>query len=246
MPTKRCLVVDLGVMPYGRALELQERLAEARKAGAAPDVLLLCEHPHVITLGRNGRREHLRVSDRLLSQMGVEFHPTNRGGDITYHGPGQVVGYPVIHVGEIRRDVVWYIRQLEEVLIRASADFGVSARREAGLTGVWVDAPGRGPEKLAAIGVHFSRWVSTHGFAYNVSTDLRYFDLIVPCGIADRGVTSLERILKRPVEPCEFRTRVTRRFAEAFGYEIEPATLDQLEERLASAAIPAGSPASRG
>jgi lipoyl(octanoyl) transferase len=200
----------------------------------------------VITLGRNGRREHLRVSDRLLSQMGVEFHATNRGGDITYHGPGQVVGYPVVNVGEIRRDVVWYIRQLENVLIRTSADFGVAARPEPGLTGVWVDVPGRGPEKVAAIGVHFSRWVSTHGFAYNVSTDLRYFDLIVPCGIADHGVTSLERILRRPVDPAEFRSQVTRRFGEAFGFEIEPVSLDQLEERLESAAIPAGPPAGRG
>ncbi|HVC00399.1 MAG TPA: lipoyl(octanoyl) transferase LipB [Candidatus Dormibacteraeota bacterium] len=243
---KRCLVVDLGVMAYGRALELQQRLAEARKAGAAPDVLLLCEHPHVITLGRNGRREHLRAPDRLLSQMGVEFHPTNRGGDITYHGPGQVVGYPIVHVGEIRRDVVWYVRQLEEILIRTSADFGVAARRETGLTGVWVDAPGRGPEKLAAIGVHFSRWVSTHGFAYNVSTDLHYFDLIVPCGIADRGVTSLERILRRPVEPAAFRPQVARRFGEAFGFEMEPATLDQLEEQLEPSEIPTGLPASRG
>ncbi|HVB33007.1 MAG TPA: lipoyl(octanoyl) transferase LipB [Patescibacteria group bacterium] len=243
---KPCLVVDLGVIAYGRALELQQRVSEARKAGAAPDVLLLCEHPHVITLGRNGRREHLRVSERLLSQMGVEFHPANRGGDITYHGPGQLVGYPIVHVGEIRRDVVWYIRQLENVLIRTSADFGVAARPVAGLTGVWVDAAGHGPEKLAAIGVHFSRWVSTHGFAYNLSTDLRYFDLIVPCGIADRGVTSLERILGRPVDPAEFRAGLTRSFAEVFGFEIEPATLEELEERLECSASFAGAPPARG
>jgi lipoyl(octanoyl) transferase len=236
MPEKPCLVVDLGAIAYGPAFELQQRVAEARKAGAVPDVLLLCEHPHVITLGRNGRREHLRVSSRLLSQMGVEFHQTNRGGDITYHGPGQVVGYPIIHVGEIRRDVVWYIRQLENILIRASSDFGVTARQEPGLTGVWVDTPNRGPEKLAAIGVHFSRWVSTHGFAYNVSTDLRYFEMIVPCGIADRGVTSLERVLRRPVEPAKFQTQLTRRFGELFGFRMEPAARDQLEERLDSAA----------
>lgn len=233
---KPCLVVDLDVIAYGRAFELQRRLVAARKAGAIADVLLLCEHPHVLTLGRNGRREHLRASDHLLEQMGVEFHHTDRGGDITYHGPGQLVGYPILHLAEIRRDVVWYVRQLEEILIRASADFGVTARREPGLTGVWVDPPGRGPEKLAAIGVHFSRWVSSHGFAYNVSTDLRYFDLIVPCGISDKGVTSLERLLARPIDPAEFRPKLVARFAEVFGFQMEPATLDTLEEQLERAA----------
>ncbi|HCU92380.1 MAG TPA: lipoyl(octanoyl) transferase [Actinobacteria bacterium] len=236
MLMKPCLVVDLDVIAYGRAFELQRRLVAARKAGAIADVLLLCEHPHVLTLGRNGRREHLRASDHLLQQMGVEFHPTDRGGDLTYHGPGQQVGYPILHLAEIRRDVVWYVRQLEEILIRASADFGVTARREPGLTGVWVDPPGRGPEKLAAIGVHFSRWVSSHGFAYNVSTDLRYFDLIVPCGISDKGVTSLERLLARPIDPAEFRPKLVARFAEVFGFQMEPATLDTLEEQLERAA----------
>jgi lipoyl(octanoyl) transferase len=244
MPMKPCLLVDLGVMAYGRALQVQQRLADARKAGAAPDVLLLCEHPHVITLGRNGHSEHLRVSDRLLSQMGVEFHHANRGGDITYHGPGQVVGYPIVHVGEIRRDVVWYIRQIEEVLIRTSADFGVAARREPGLTGVWVDVPSRGPEKLAAIGLHFSRWVSTHGFAYNVSTDLRYFDLIVPCGITGRSVVSLEKLLMRPVDPARFRARLALQFGERFGFRMKPAT-PELEERLESAAVAATPPGGR-
>ena len=237
MPMKPCLVVDLGVIAYGRAYELQRRLVEARKTGAIGDVLLLCEHPSVVTLGRNGRREHLRVSGALLERMGVEFHSTDRGGDITYHGPGQVVGYPIVHLGEIRRDVVWYVRRLEEVLIRASADFGVVARRESGLTGVWVDRPQGRAEKLAAIGVHFSRWVSSHGFAYNVSTDLRFFDLIVPCGIADKGVTSLERLLDRPVDPEEFRRHAVRRFAEVFGFRPEPATVEELEDRLERAAI---------
>lgn len=229
---KTCLAVDLGVVGYGEAFELQRRLVEARKTGAAPDVLLLCEHLHVVTLGRNGRREHLRADERLLQQMGVEFHSTDRGGDITYHGPGQVVGYPILHVGEIRRDVVWYVRQLEDVLIRASADFGISARREPGLTGVWVDRPPAGAEKLAAIGVHFSRWVSSHGFAYNVSTDLRYFDLIVPCGIHDKGVTSLERLLGRRVCVEEFQPRLIDRFAQIFGFRMEAAAPEALEDLL--------------
>ncbi len=230
-----CLAVDLGMMPYRPALELQRRLVAARKAGAVPHVLLLCQHPHVITLGRNGRREHLRVSERLLAQMNVEFHPTDRGGDITYHGPGQLVGYPILHLAEIRRDVVWYVRQLEETLIRATADFSISAGRVRGLTGVWVPCPGQSPAKLAAIGVHLSRWVTSHGFAYNVSADLRYFELIVPCGIGDKPVTSLERLLGRAVSCAEFRPRLIERFGEVFGLAMRSATLAELEESLRAA-----------
>ncbi len=229
---KSCLVVELGVIAYGPAWELQRRLAQARKAGAIGDVLLLCEHPHVVTLGRNGKQEHVRASARMLEQMNVEFHPTDRGGDVTYHGPGQLVGYPILNLAEIRRDVVWYVRQIEEALIRASADFGIEARREPGLTGVWVDRPTGRPEKLAAIGVHFSRWVSTHGFAYNVSTDLRYFDLIVPCGIRDKGVTSLERLRGRGVDVAEFQPRAAQRFAEVFGFRLESVTPGELDERI--------------
>src|SRR5271169_4224570 len=186
---KQCWVVHLGLIGYESAYELQRRVVAARKAGGIPDTLLLCEHPHVITLGRNGKPEHLRASDHLLKQMNVEFHPTDRGGDITYHGPGQLVGYPILDLSEIRRDVAWYVRGLEEAMIRATAEFGIASRRIAGLTGVWVDQPlaasaelesldsDSKPEKLAAIGVHLSRWVTSHGFAYNISTDLRYFDL---------------------------------------------------------------------
>src|SRR6266436_9775032 len=185
---KELLVVDLGLVEYGSACELQRRVASARKAGTIPDVLLLCEHPHVITLGRSGKLANLRASDHVLRQMGVSFFETDRGGDITYHGPGQLGGYPILNLAEIRRDVAWYMRSLEEAMIRATAEFGIPTRRVAGRTGVWVDAPAesRGEEKLAAIGVHLSRWVTSHGFAYNVSTDLRYFDLIVPCGIAGK------------------------------------------------------------
>jgi lipoyl(octanoyl) transferase len=229
---KDCLVVELELAAYRAAWELQRRVVRARKAGIVPDVLLLCEHPHVITLGRSGRREHLRASDHLLRQMGVEFCPSDRGGDITYHGPGQLVGYPILHLAEIRRDVVWYVRQLEEAMIRATADLGVRAGRQPGKTGVWVELPGAGEEKLAAIGVRISRWVTSHGFAYNVATDLRYFDLIVPCGIPDKRPTSLERLLGRSVNITEVAPRIVERFGEVFGLEMRPVTREELEERL--------------
>ena len=225
-------MVELGLVPYAAAWELQRRLMAARKADAAPDVLLLCEHPHVITLGRNGKREHLLASEHLLRQMGVEFQATDRGGDITYHGPGQLVGYPILNLAAIRRDVVWYVRSLEEAMIRATADFGIAAARLAGKTGVWVAGASAEEQKLAAIGVHLSRWVTSHGFAYNVATDLRYFDLIVPCGISDRRATSLERLLGRPVGLAEVAPRIAARFGEVFGLTMQPAARGELEERL--------------
>ena len=172
-PEKICWQVNAGLLPYAAACALQHHLVEARKAGAIPDILLFCEHPHVITLGRNGNRKNLRASDHLLSQMNVTFHETNRGGDITYHGPGQIVGYPILDLTEHRRDVRWYVQQLEETMIRASADFGITAARVTDRHGIWVQSPA-GEEKLAALGVHLSRWVTSHGFAYNVATDLRY------------------------------------------------------------------------
>ena len=230
---KELLVVDLGIIEYGAAWELQRRVVAARKAGAIPDVLLLCEHPHVITLGRSGKISNLCAPDSLLRQMGVTFFETNRGGDITYHGPGQLVGYPILNLGEIRRDVAWYVRSLEEVMIRATADFGVAPKRVPGCTGVWVDVA-RGlaveagrevkeveevkdEEKLGAIGVHISRWVTSHGFAYNVSTDLRYFDLIVPCGIAGKRATSLDKLLSRNVEVREVSARIATHLGQIFG-----------------------------
>ncbi len=244
-----CWVVELGLVPYAAAYELQRRLVAARKTGEVPDVLLLCEHPHVITLGRNGKREHLRASDRLLRQMGVEFRPTDRGGDITYHGPGQIVGYPILNLAEIWRDVAWYLRQLEEAMIRATAEFGIAAGRIAGMTGVWVgtpvapevpEVPEVNAEKLAAIGVHVSRWVTSHGFAYNVSTDLRYFDLIVPCGIAGKRATSLERLLGRAVSREEVAPRIVASFGEIFGFKMRPVSrrdLDQCLDTRATAAV---------
>lgn len=191
-----CSVVRLGLIGWAEAYALQERVVAARKSGAIDDTLLLCEHPHTITLGRNGKTQHLLASEAVLRRKGVEFHHTNRGGDITYHGPGQLVGYPILNLAAIRRDIGWYMRMLEEAMIRASAEFGVTAVRESGKTGIWVKAPNEvTPEKLGALGVHLSRWVTSHGLAYNVSTDLRYFGLIIPCGIFERKATSLEKLL---------------------------------------------------
>jgi lipoyl(octanoyl) transferase len=229
---KTCLVTDLGLAEYGSARALEERLVAARKAGAIPDVLLLCEHPHVITQGRNGRPEHLLASRRSLEQMGVAYFETNRGGDITYHGPGQLIGYPILNLSEIRRDVGWYVRSLEEAMIGATREYGVSARRVEGKTGVWVGGADAPEEKLAAIGVHLSRWVTSHGFAYNVGTDLRKFDLIVPCGIAGRKATSLEKLLGRRVSVREVSRRITERLGEALGLEMLPASPDELAKRL--------------
>src|SRR5437016_269387 len=195
------------------------------------DVLLLCEHPHVITLGRSGKREHLLASEHVLRQKGVEFYATDRGGDITYHGPGQIVGYPILNLGAIRRDVVWYVRILEEAMIRATSAFGIAAQRVAGKTGIWVRA-GDSEEKLAAIGVHISRWVTSHGFAYNVSTDLRNFDLIVPCGIADRKATSLEKWLGHHVDEKEVAPRIARHLGGLLGLEMEEASKQELLEKL--------------
>jgi lipoyl(octanoyl) transferase len=230
---KTCWVVDLGLLPYGPACDLQRGLVAARKAGIIPDVLLLCEHAHVITLGRNGHRENLRASKHLLSQMNVEFHSTDRGGDITYHGPGQIVGYPILDLAAHRRDVRWYVRQLEEAMMHAAVDFGIATKRVEGQHGVWVDAS-TGEEKLAALGVHLSRWVTSHGFAFNVSTDLRFFDLIVPCGIVDKRPTSLERILGRAVGSNEVRPRLIKRFGEVFGCAMISVTPRELEEASAS------------
>jgi lipoyl(octanoyl) transferase len=229
---KDCLTVDLGLIGYAEAYALQKRIVAARKVDAIGDVLLLCEHPHVITQGRNGKREHLLVSEHMLRQRNVEFFETSRGGDITYHGPGQLVGYPILNLGAIRRDVVWFVRMLEETMIRATAEFGIEAGRIAGKTGIWVKPQNGLEEKLGAIGVHISRWVTSHGFAYNVATDLRYFDLIVPCGIADRKATSLEKLLGRGVSCGEVSPAMARHFGEVFGLELKEASREELFEKL--------------
>lgn len=224
---KHCLCIDLGLIGYADALALQKRLVNARKAGTIEDALLFCEHPHVITQGRNGKQEHLLASEHVLRQKNVDFFETDRGGDITYHGPGQIVGYPILDLGAIRRDVHWYVRSLEEAMIRATAEFGIVAGRLAGKTGIWV-AIGATEEKLAAIGVHISRWVTSHGFAYNVTTDLRNFELIVPCGIADRKATSLEKLLGRGVEKKEVAPALARNFGEVFDLEMKDTAREEL------------------
>ena len=215
----------LGLVGYQAALDLQRELVEQRKRAEIGDQLLLLEHPHVITLGVKTRsdRSHILESDAALRAQGVAVFETGRGGDVTYHGPGQLVGYPVVDLKPDRCDVHRYVRDLEEVLIQAVGRFGISAGRIAGLTGIWV---GRGeePAKLAAIGVRISRWVTSHGFALNVNTDLSRFRLIVPCGIADRGVTSIQSRLGRPLALPEVEDRLIGHFADVFDRSVTAAS----------------------
>jgi len=207
----------LGLVDYADGLELQQTLVEQRKRGEIGDQLLLLEHPDVITLGVKARndRSHLLESQASLAARGVALFETGRGGDVTYHGPGQLVGYPILDLKPDRCDVHRYVRDLEEALIGAVAAFGISAGRVPGLTGIWT-GPGR-EDKLAAIGVRISRWVTSHGFALNVNTDLSRFGLIVPCGIVGRGVTSMQRLLGHPVEMAEVQDAVVRAFETVFG-----------------------------
>jgi lipoyl(octanoyl) transferase len=219
-PERRLIVRRLGRVAYADALALQRALVEERKAGAIDDQLLFVEHPHVLTLGvrGDGGRSHILAPPDRLAARGVEVHEAGRGGDITYHGPGQIVGYPIVDLKPDRTDVHRYVRDLEEVLIRTAGEYGIDAGRVEGLTGVWV-----GREKLAAIGVRIARWVTSHGFAFNVTTDLGYFDLIVPCGIADRGVTSLERLLGRTVERREVEDHIVAHFCRVFDRRLAAA-----------------------
>jgi lipoate-protein ligase B len=218
-----CEVRHLGVIPYREAWELQNRLAAERHAENAPDTLLLLEHPHTYTLGSSGHDEHLLMSEAERARRGVEVLRVDRGGDIMYHGPGQLVGYPIIRLpreSQLRADFVGYVRKLEQMLILTLADFGVEAKPIAGLTGVWVDTP-RGEEKIAAIGVKIDvHAVTRHGFALNVNTDLDYFNGIVPCGIHDKGVTSLSAMLGQAVEIGQVMERVAVHFGVVFGFEI--------------------------
>ena len=210
-----CVVEQLGLVDYGEALRRQQDAVAERKTGAIPDALLLLEHQHVYTLGRNARREHLLVSRERLAELGARVFETDRGGDITYHGPGQLVGYPILDLSRHRRDLGWYMRSLEEVFSGVAGDFGIQAGRVPGAPGVWV-----GDDKLVAMGIHVSRWVTSHGFALNVNTDLSYFDAIVPCGLRDKGVTSLAKLLGRPIPMDVAVDRIVEHFGRVFGLEM--------------------------
>jgi len=207
----------LGVIPYAEGLALQAALVQERRAGTIPDTLLLLQHNHVLTVGvKKDGRANILASPPQLDALGVEVFDTGRGGDVTYHGPGQIVGYPILDLNPDRRDVHRYVRDLEEVMIRVCGAYNVEAGRVQGLTGAWVTHAARGPEKIGAIGVRISRWITSHGFAFNVSTDLSFFDLIVPCGIADRGVTSLERATGQFLDLAEVAVRISEAMAAVF------------------------------
>jgi lipoyl(octanoyl) transferase len=239
-------VIQLGILDYSTGLRLQQRLVELRKEGRVGDILLILEHTPVITLGRNAKQKNLLASPELLAQRRVELFECDRGGDITFHGPGQLVGYPIFDLrGDLRASItdeagrpknlgaIEYVRRLEEVLIRSCADFGIPAKRIPGLTGVWTD-PQTAPEsKIAAIGVHISRGVTSHGFALNLSTDLSYFDLIIPCGIASKPVTSMAKELGRPPDSEKVTHSISRNFGQVFGSQM--LWLDSLDPLLGEA-----------
>jgi lipoyl(octanoyl) transferase len=206
----------LGLVPYADGLELQRQLVEDRKADRIPDTLLLLQHPHVLTVGvKKDGRSHILASPDRLSSLGVDVFETGRGGDVTYHGPGQLVGYPILDLNPDRRDVHKYVRDLEEVMIRVCADYGLVADRVKGFSGAWFKS-NSGDEKIGAIGVRISRWITSHGFAFNVTTDVDFFNLIVPCGIADKGVTSLASKLGRSVDMAEVEDRFVTHLAGVF------------------------------
>jgi len=212
MARRYAQLCDLGLVPYADALALQRTLHAQRVAGAIPDTLLLLEHPPVITLGKAFHPEHLRYAREFYAQQGVELHPTDRGGDVTCHNPGQLVGYPIFDVSQHGRDLHKFLRDIEQAIIDALHAFGVEAHRESGYTGVWV-----GNAKIAAIGIKVTKWVSMHGFALNVNNDLRLFHTIVPCGIADRPVTSLQQVLGRAVPMEQVKHQVAQGLERVFN-----------------------------
>jgi lipoyl(octanoyl) transferase len=226
MMTRDCVVWDLGRMAYRDTLEIQHRIAAERKQGLGADHLLFVEHPHVITIGRNGHEENLLASPEVLERAGIELHESDRGGDVTYHGPGQIIGYPIMDLRNWKRDVGAFMRAIEQVLIDTLAEFGIEARRIAKLTGVWV-----GEAKIAAIGVHLSRWVSTHGWALNVATDLGYFNYIVPCGLT-KPVTSMAALGVR-ADSESVKDALIRHFGRIFEFEmqVEPVLVCAEEKR---------------
>jgi lipoyl(octanoyl) transferase len=232
-------VIHLGQVPYGTALELQRTLLQLRKANRIENTLLLLEHPPVITLGRNAQLDNVLASPEFLAQRGVELFEIDRGGDVTFHGPGQLVAYPIFDLRSFEPKVgaVEFVRRLEEVLIRTCGDFAIGTQRIKGLTGVWTYALRNKPEaKIAAIGVHISRGVTTHGFALNVTTDLDFFSLIVPCGLTGKPVTSMQRELQKALTMDEVATAASRNFGRVFGSQM--LWLESLDDLLAQVSAP--------
>jgi lipoate-protein ligase B len=207
--------VNLGMVPYGQALELQHRLVAAQKSGAAGDTLLLLQHPAVLTLGRRANAGNIVASEADLVREGIEVFKVERGGDVTYHGPGQLVGYPIFNLRHFRKDVSWFVCSMAEVLVRTLAEYGVHAEYRREMPGVWV-----GGDKIVAIGVRIESWITYHGFAFNVDTNMRHWRLIVPCGIADKGVTSISNVLGRTVDVDALVPVVARYFGEVFGVDM--------------------------
>jgi len=225
---RRCELRELGLLEWGQAFHLQQSLVAQRKAGEIGDQLLIVEHPHVVTMGRNGHEENLLASPELMDRAGIGFYETDRGGDVTYHGPGQIVGYPILDLREWKRDVHEYVRGIEQALIDALSDFGIEAGRIQGLTGVWV-----GNEKIAAIGVHISRWVTSHGFAFNLNPDLSYFQYIVPCGLS-KPVTSMSKLGVK-ARWNDVVESITTHFARIFDFEFAEI---QIQSEPAHALVP--------
>lgn len=219
---KELLLLNLGLKPYGQVLNLQHRLVTARREGQIEDALILLEHLPVITLGRHGDERNIVASREFLAWLGIEVHRVERGGDVTYHGPGQLVGYPILDLRGYRQDVGWYMHSLEEVLIRALSDFGVESGRLERRIGVWVE-----DKNIAALGARIEEWITYHGFALNVSPALSHFDLIIPCGYRGMGVTSMEEVLGKAPEMREVRKSVAQWFGEVFGVEIREAVLKE-------------------
>ncbi len=245
---KTVWLVNLKTVPYGEALDLQHQLVETRKRGELNDVLLLLEHPPVFTLGRNGREENILASREYLEQLGIQIFRVERGGDVTYHGPRQLVGYPILDLRSFRMDVGWYVRSLEETLIRTVNAFGLRGRRvgadanvrDSKYVGVWVDNPAADPlvrqlqpdAKIAQIGARIESWITYHGFALNVDPIMQHFDLIVPCGISDKPVSSMALALNHPVEMNAVREETARQFEQVFGVELEEIAPEELDRRL--------------
>ncbi len=226
-PAQFTTVIDLGRTRFAETWKLQQQLWDLRHRGSVGDLLLFTEHEHVYTIGKGGDENHLLANDEELSRTGAEMFRIDRGGDVTYHGPGQIVGYPILDLSVSQPDIHRYLRNLEEVIILTLREFAIEGGREEGMTGVWV-----GGNKVAALGVKVSRWVTMHGFSLNVNTDLSRFDRIIPCGIFHKGVTSMERLLGHSVELSEVRTRLAAAFGGVFGTDMNPGSLSEMKNLL--------------